>query len=88
MKQDGIGIARLVAVILIPELGAIVARLHEFCQFGAKHFYLPVVEEPNSRQKTVLVKLLDLPRADLQGLPLRERLRLREKVAHRGVKLR
>ena len=49
---------------------------------------LALVEEPNSRQKTVSVKLLDLPRIDFQRLPFGNRRWLWEEIAYRRVKLR
>jgi hypothetical protein len=88
MKQDGVRIARFVAVILVPQLGAVVARLHEIGQFCPESFDLALVEKPNSGQKPVSAKLLDLPRIDLKRLPFGSRRRLREEVAHWGAKLR
>jgi hypothetical protein len=69
MKQHRVGVARFIAVILVPQLSPIVARLDEIRQFGAESFNLRLIEEPNTGQKPVSVKLLDLSRTDLKDLP-------------------
>ena len=52
MKQHRAGVARLVRVVLVPQLAAVVVGCDEFGQFGAQSFDLPLVEEPNAGQET------------------------------------
>src|SRR5262245_40536601 len=85
VKENLRRILRFVRVELIIEMMRRMLRIHQVHQLFPQPLYLPIIQNPNSRQITVLIEKTNLFVAQSIAIPVLSARRRREEVADRLV---